>query len=35
LTGISAKDSGKVPTLEGIQLHDVSLVLEDAQQSGQ
>jgi hypothetical protein len=35
LTGISANDSGKVPTLAGIQLHDVSLVLDDAPRSGQ
>jgi hypothetical protein len=35
LTGISATDSGKVPTLEAIQLHDVSLVLENSPQPGQ
>jgi hypothetical protein len=34
-TGISAKDSGKIPVLESIQLHDFSLVLQSAPQSGQ
>jgi preprotein translocase subunit SecB len=35
LTGISALPSGKVPTLAGIQLHDVNLVLQSAPHSGQ
>jgi hypothetical protein len=35
LTSISADSSGKVPVLEAIQLHDLSLVLEDAPHSGQ
>ena len=35
LTGISAGGSGKVPTLEAIQLHDVNLVVEDAPHSAQ
>jgi hypothetical protein len=35
LTGISADSSAKVPVLESIQLHDLSLVLEDAPHSGQ
>ncbi len=35
LSSISAETSGKVPVLQSIQLHDFSLVLEDAPRAGQ
>jgi len=35
LTGIAASGTGKVPTLEAIQLHDMNLVLENGPSSGQ
>jgi hypothetical protein len=35
LTSISALPAGKVPTLQGIQLHDMNLVVQSAPQSGQ